>query len=519
MKKGNILELEITDLAFGGKGLAKKEGVVIFIDGTLPGQTVKVKITQKKRNYLEGKLLEVLSRSDLEVENPYQEIPGAPWAKLPVAKQMEFKKSQVFELFKKFAEVDLIEKAEDVDSKTEDSCVTYDFKSPFNSPFSKGGVIFDEAILSPEAWNYRNKMEFSFGCTNETQLTPEISQGLTGSTTKKIWQHTGFGLGSKKRGQFFLVENLEHPSGIFDAAFESFLPVIRDFCEHTGLPVYNQRTGEGFFRHLVVRKSFFQDQFLVNLVTTSFPSKEGEMASSRLPGWSNDFVKLLTDKFGNKIGGIFWTKNDDEGDTAQNFEDRRCLYGAEKLIEKINNLEFEISIDSFFQTNPAAAGKLYEKVVKYAEIPAGGLALDLYCGTGTIGQILGKNFSDSRIIGVEIVEVAVSDAQENARRNNLKNVEFFCEDVRRFLKFHPEFIGKIDLVVLDPPRSGLSPKALQRAIDLGTKKIIYLSCNPATMARDTKVISDQNYTLKKLSVVDQFPHTSHVECVGVFEKV
>lgn len=526
MKKGDILEFEIIDLAFGGRGVGKvkmkneelrmktpppppfqggKE-FIVFVDGALPGQQVRVRITEKKKNYAEAKLLEILKRSPLEVETGYQDVPGAPWARLPHEKQIEFKEAQVKDLFRKFAKMDI-------------------------------EPILDEIISSPIVWNYRNKMEFSFGFSDEdfemveskeTLLTPLSKRG-----GKKVWKHFGFALGSKKRGQFHLVENLESPSGLFDEEFEKCIPRIREFCEETKLQPYNQKTNEGFFRHLVVRKSFYQDKFLINLVTTS----GRDVACNVSTDFPEKFVKFLTDRLGNRIGGIFWSQNDAISDTAHNFEQRELLYGSEYLIEKINDLEFEISLDSFFQTNVKSAELLYKKVASYCDggcvqrkenqikpppTPPfqGGkrsVILDLFCGTGTIGQILAKTSPNTQIIGVEIVESAVEDAKKNAKRNSLSNIEFHCDDVRVYLKSQVlQNPGLVDTIILDPPRGGIAPKALQRVIDFRAPQIIYVSCNPATMARDTEIFQKSGYTLQKISIVDQFPHTSHVECVGKF---
>ena len=475
MKIGEILELEIKDLAFGGKGVGRIGNFVMFVDGAIPGQRVQAKISKQKRRYAEAKLLEVLKPSPMEVETGFQSVPGAPWARIPIEKQMEFKRKQVFDLFHKFADIDLL-------------------------------TVLDEEILSPRTWNYRNKMEFSFG-RNEAEE---------------------FALGSKKRGQFWLVENLEKASGLFDEDFESFVPEIRKFCEATDLPPYDQKTNEGFFRHLVVRKSFFQDRFLVNLVTTSKGTKKFPITK---------FIQLLNNKFdqracprrslpsapigGSGIAGIFWSKNDASSDTATNFSERKLVFGQEKLIEKINDLEFEISLDSFFQTNPASAEKLYKKVIQYIDPKLGESILDLYCGTGTIAQVLAKNFPKTNILGVEIAESAVKDARKNAKRNKISNVEFVCADVRKFLKEKVQTLQSSNLkttIVLDPPRAGIAPKALNRVIEFLPEKIVYVSCNPATLARDTAMLTKAGYQLKKLSIVDQFPHTSHVECVGQFMK-
>jgi tRNA/tmRNA/rRNA uracil-C5-methylase (TrmA/RlmC/RlmD family) len=177
-----------------------------------------------------------------------------------------------------------------------------------------------------------------------------------------------------------------------------------------------------------------------------------------------------------------------------------------------------VALDSFFQTNLYSAEKLYQKVLNYAGIKEKGLYLDLYCGTGTVAQILANECLECRVIGVDIEESAIEDARLNAKRNNLSNVEFFCEDVRIFLKNHSELVGMIDALVIDPPRSGLSPKALQRSIDLGAANIIYVSCNPSTMARDTKILKLNGFKLSKFTMVDQFPHTSHIECLGLFNR-
>lgn len=465
MKKGEILELSISDLAFGGKGLAKvDDGFVIFVDGALPGQVVRAKLVTKKKKFGEAKLLEILKRSSLEVENDYQEVPGAPWAKLPSDKQLEFKVAQVKDLFKKFAKLDITS-------------------------------LLDEVISSPVTWNYRNKMEFSFGFSDEDF---EEKEG------KKKWRHFNFSLGSKKRGQFHLVENLESPSGLFDEEFEKIVSGIRSFCEKTKLQPYNQKTNEGFFRHLVVRKSFLENKFLINLVTTSRGAGEFDREG---------FVNFLREKLSDRIAGIFWSQNDAVSDTAGNFENRELLWGTEKLTEKLCDLEFEISMDSFFQTNVKSAELLNKKCVQYCDLKKSEIVLDLYCGTGTIGQILSKAYPDASVVGVEIVESAVRDARENAKRNSLENIEFHCEDVRKFLK---TFDGKVSTIVLDPPRSGIVPKALERVVEFGADKIVYVSCNPATMARDTEIFQKSGYQLQKISIVDQFPHTSHVECVGLF---
>ncbi len=481
MKKEDILELEIVDLAFGGKGIAKiqisdgkeKKDFVIFVDGALIGQTVEARITKKKRRYAEAKLVKVLKRSDLEIDIDYSLTAGAPWATLPIEIQQEYKQKQVFDLFQRFAGIDL------------------------NSD------IFDEYIESPEIWNYRNKMEFSFGPTEE-KIEKIVDE-------KKIWSHEGFGLGSKKRGQYWLVENLEKPSGLFDEDFENLLPLIRDWAESTGLLAYNTRTNEGFFRHLVVRKSTQDDKFLINLITAI--DHDGKF---NIQG----FLDLLNEKISKQIGGIIWTQSDDRGNPMMKYQKRILLSGERKIVESLNIedkiLSFDISLNSFFQTNPRSAEKLYEKVLKYTAPKEGEKIFDCFCGTGTIAQILARSSPKSKIYGIEIVASAIADALTSAKKNEVSGIKFFNEDIGKFLTNHPYFQNEINTIVLDPPRAGIPPKTLSKVIKLGAKKIIYVSCNASTMARDTSILEKEGYKLKKLSLVDQFPHTSHVEVVGEF---
>ncbi len=479
MKKGDILDLEITDLAFGGRGIATllidEKRFVVFVDGGLPGQKVSAKITKKKRRYAEAKIEAIQQPSPKEIEIPYQRVAGAPWASLPILEQQAYKKKQVFDLFLKLAKQDI-------------------------------KPIFDEYIESPDTWNYRNKMEFSFGPTKETFVL--------GADDEKIWSHTGFGLGSKKRGQFWLVEDLETPSGLFNEKFESFLPLIKKWAEETELKPYNTRTNEGFFRHLVVRKSTQTKGFLINLVTSVDQDKSLIIS---------EFVDLCRKALGDLVSGIFWTESDDLGNPMTKYERRRHCFGSKKLPESLTikdkKLFFEISLDSFFQTNPRSAEKLYEKTLDYVDPQDGEKIFDCLCGTGTIAQIMAKSASSAKIYGIEIVASAIADAIASAKKNEVADIKFFNEDIGKFLTAHPYFKNEITTVVLDPPRAGISPKSLQKVIDLGAKKIVYVSCNASTMARDTELLEKSNYQLQKISLVDQFPHTSHVEVVGLFNRL
>ncbi|CAG5081705.1 23S rRNA (uracil(1939)-C(5))-methyltransferase RlmD [Parvicella tangerina] len=473
LKKGAEIELEIEELAFGGKGLTRIQteqgGFVIFVVNTIPGQKVKAKVLKKRKKHAECRLLEVLEQSPLEQDVPYQKISGAPYIQLPHEKQIEFKKQASLDLFRKLGDIQ-------------------------NAP-----ELFDEFIQSPLVHNYRNKMEYSFSVIRHDIDTNE--------------EHDDFGLGFKRTGTWWKVENLDKASGLFDEEWENKLHIIREYLISTGLPAWHPPKKEGFFRHIVVRKSFANNELLINLVTSS----------DGLDKFNKElFIKKLIDTYRDRIAGVIHTINDDVADRAKlEHGPSDVIYGKHLIVEELLGLKFEISMQSFFQTNPSSAEKLYQKVIDYASEGRdlnGKVIMDLFCGTGTIGQLLASQLKEAQIVGVDIVPSAIENAKRNAKLNNIEGVEFFAEDVGKFLLNHPDYKGKIDTIVLDPPRAGIAPKALKRVIELGADRIVYVSCNPATQARDARDLRNAGYDLKKLSLVDQFPHTAHVESIMLFEK-
>lgn len=472
--RGEIIEIKITDFAFGGNGLAKiptEEGqFIVFVENTFPGQLVRARVDKKRKKHAECKLIEILERSSLEKMNNFQEISGAPYLYVPVEIQEEYKVSSTKDIYRKLGNVRNVEE------------------------------IFDEMVSSPLHYHYRNKMEYSFSCIEHDMFTGEEVDDA-------------FALGFKRRGTWWKVENLNKPSGLFDEDFETKLIQIRDFLKATDLPAWHPPKKEGFFRHIVVRKSFYQNQLLINLVTSSVGlSRFDEKA----------FGQFLQELLPGKIAGFQHTINDNVADRAkiENGENQ-LVFGEPKVIEELLGLKFEISMESFFQTNPKSAEKLYNKALDYVfeqnEL-SGKVVMDLFCGTGTIGQILSQRADNVRIVGVDIVEEAIEDAKLNAQRNGIKDVEFYAADVGKFLIQYPEFEGKIGTIVLDPPRAGIAPKTLRKVIRLGADRIVYISCNPATQARDTETLIKAGYRLDKLSFVDQFPHTSHIEAIAKFVK-
>lgn len=473
VKRGQILTIQIEDYAFGGKGIGKirnEEGeFVVFVANTLPGQHVKAQVKKSSKQYAECKLLEVIEHSTDEIELPYQEIPGAPYIKLPIEQQHDYKKRSTLELFKRIGKVDNIE--------------------------SK----FDELISSPDTFHYRNKMEYGFSAIGyDKELKSDVDE---------------FTLGFKKRGTWWCAENLNGDSGLFDQQVEDNLKLIRKYCQETGLAPWHAPKRVGFFRYLVVRKSIKTNRLLLNLVTTSDGLSEFDLSK---------FTDFLLKIFGERLAGLLHTTNDETGDrTIATTGKVQVIYGEDKIIEELLGLSFEISMKSFFQTNPKSAEKLYSKVVEYAferkDTIDNNVVLDLFCGTGTIGQILASKSENAQIIGVDIIESAIEDARKNAERNGIDGVKFYASDVGKFLTSYPEYQDKIRTVILDPARAGIAPKTLKKIIALNAERMVYVSCNPATQARDIEQLYQSGYEIKKMSLVDQFPHTSHVESVVLLE--
>jgi 23S rRNA (uracil1939-C5)-methyltransferase len=472
-KRGDIVDLTIGNYAFGGKGIAKfKEGenfLIIFVQNGIPGQKVNAKITKKKKSFAEAIIVEIITPSPIQIKHDYQPISGAPYIDLPIEEQKNMKKQVCLEVFEKIGKLE------------------------------NPAMYFDEWIASPATHHYRNKMEYSFSC---------IEYDLS----KKIVVDDAFALGFKRKGTWWMVENLNKDSGLFDEELENKLYKIKNFLFESKFKAWHPPQKIGFFRHLVVRKSYYSNQLLFNLVTSSENKQVFDVAA---------FGEFLKKQFKDRLAGLIYTINDDVADREKLDKGAsKLVLGSPTIIEKINDLEFEISMQSFFQTNPKCAEKLYQKVIDYileSSIPEDKFIMDLFCGTGTIAQLIAKAINN-KILGVDIVPSAIENAKNNAKKNQLSNIKFLCDDVGKFLLNNPNYNNKIHTIVLDPPRAGIAPKSLRKVIRLNAEKIIYVSCNPATQARDLLTLYEMGYVLEKFSLIDQFPHTAHVESIMLFKK-
>ncbi len=475
IKRGAIIEsIAINDYAFGGKGIGHidtEQGTkIVFVEQAIPGQVVKAQITKNRTKFIECRLIKVLQPSEIEAEVAYQQIAGAPYIKLPIDAQHELKERTTIDTYERLA------KQKEVRS------------------------IYQGLIASPLTFHYRNKMEYSFSSI--------VHNPAAGS------DYDGFALGFKARGTWWKVDPLLKDSGMFDARLENAMPEISALCESTGLAAWHPPKKHGFFRFLVVRKSFAHDNLLINLVTSS----QGVERFNPEP-----LLQLLKGILGERLAGFMHTINDEVNDRGKVESGKWTLhYGQDHIIESICGLDFEISMESFFQPNPLAAEKLYNKVADFVfqqkEYAGDDVIMDLFCGTGTIGQILSKRAGGCRVIGVDIVEKAIINARKNAGRNGLNSAEFEAADAGKYLHLHPELHGKIKTIVLDPPRAGVGAKTMEKVIALGAARIVYVSCNPATQSRDILDLNAAGYHMKALNLVDQFPHTAHIEAVALFDK-
>lgn len=475
VNRGALVELNIKDLAFGGKGIARlSDGdgeYVLFVENAFPGQKVLARVKKKKKRFAECKLVAVLERSPEEIQSDFQEISGAPYIHVPPQIQEKYKKEVTLDVYQRLGGIKNIHD------------------------------LFDEFIPSPEHYHYRNKMEYSFS---------SILHDLESNEEKD----NAFGLGFKHRGTWWKVENLDRPSGLFDPEWETFLKELRTYLEETNLPAWHPPQKTGFFRHIVVRKSFHQDQLLINLVTSSEGRNKFDAPA---------FAHFVVDKMGGRIAGIQHTINDNVADRAKiENGSTTILFGEPIVIERLLGFDFEISMESFFQTNPKSAERLYTKALDYVfesgDELGGEYVMDLFCGTGTIGQLMAQRIPSAKIIGVDIVKEAIEDAKRNAAKNGVTNIDFYAADVGKFLLEYPQFEGKIGTIVLDPPRAGIAPKTLRKVMRLLPQRIVYISCNPSTQARDAQALIEEGFVMKKISLVDQFPHTSHIEAVALFER-
>jgi 23S rRNA (uracil1939-C5)-methyltransferase len=468
-KKGKELELEVERLTFGGKGLARVDGFVVFLERTLPGQRVLARISRKKPSYAEAKVLKILEESPLAVEprcSHFGTCGGCLWQNLPYHVQLEVKRDLVRECLAHLADIQ-----EDLVLPT---------------------------LASPGEYFYRNKMEFSF--SNRRWLGPDELSTLNPGKPRD------FALGLHVLGLYDKVLDvdechLQNPSAV------PILGEVRRFALASGLPPYNTKTHSGFWRFLVIRDSKVHGSILVEVITA--PHRDGASLVARLGAVLQDRFPDVT----TVVHGVSAKKAQ-----IASADSRDLLFGPGYIEEHVGDLRFRISPGSFFQTNTQAARILMDQVAEAVGNGETRVVWDLYCGTGALALRLAK--TAARVIGFEIVPEAIADAHVNAGLNGVDNCEFVLGDMRTLLARSESLVdryGSPGVVVTDPPRAGMHPVVVQRLAELGPPRIVYVSCNPATLARDLKILLER-YRPLRIQPVDLFPHTAHIEAVAVLEK-
>jgi 23S rRNA (uracil1939-C5)-methyltransferase len=437
-QRGDELELTIDTLAFGGAGVARIDGYVVFVTGAVPGDRVRAVIGKRKRAYAEARALEILAPGPDRIA-PVADHPGAPWQVLSYERQLEVKQAQVDEALRRIGKLD--------------------------------GFALEPIVPALAQWRYRNKLEYSFGADADGAL-------VCGFHAPGRWD------------EIVAMDECLLASEPANAARER----IVQWCREQGLTPFDRRSGKGFLRNLVVREGRRTNAIQVRLVTST-----GQL----------DRDSLI--RAGDGLDGLLWTRVDSVAETTYGGE-TELLAGSDRFEDVLGGMRFEISAEAFFQTNTEMAEQLYQLAIAYAAPVGFERVYDLYCGIGTIGLLLSPRVAE--VWGLELVPEAISDAIANARANEIDNAHFFAGDVRLAMRELVERAGRPDVLVVDPPRAGLSQKVVRRIIEASPSRIVYVSCNPTTLAPNAAQLVEAGYELVRVRPVDMFPQTPHIECVA-----
>ncbi|HSZ70029.1 MAG TPA: 23S rRNA (uracil(1939)-C(5))-methyltransferase RlmD [Solirubrobacteraceae bacterium] len=486
-ERGDELELSIDALAHGGEGIARlgDGGYVVFVAGAIPGDRVRALVYKRKRNYAHARTLEVLDASPERIP-PQADHPGVPWQVLPYERQLEIKHAQVEDALRRIGGLD--------------------------------GFELEPIVPALETWRYRNKLEYSFGNGVPAQA-PRRSGAPSASSGD-----AGAGRGDAEGVLGELQCGFHAPAGwnrvvpIEDCLLASELGnrarrVALRWCREQGLRAWERGLrhtdpapdGRALLRNLVVREGRRTGPSLqVRLVTTDGTLEE-------VPA----LAAALAAELGEHLSGVLWTRSGALAETTAGGE-TELIWGESELSERLGELDLRISPEAFFQTNTEMAEVLYGIAVEYAALEGWERVYDLYCGTGAIALTLAPRAGE--LWGIELVEQAVADAIAAASRNQIRSAHFFAGDTRLAL---PELVaraGRPDVLVVDPPRAGLSQKVVRRIIEASPRRIVYISCNPTTLAPNAAQLVEAGWTLRRVRPVDMFPQTHHVESVALLER-
>ena len=459
VRKGQILELKIEKLIFGGRGLGWVNGLAMFVERAVPGDEVRVRVFKKKKNHAEARLVELITPSPFRVKPPCRYCAfcgGCTWQFLDYERQLYFKREHI------------VESLEHIGQLT--------------------NIRVHPVTPSRKIFGYRNKMEFSF--SDRRWLLPE-------ELSKKDIPKD-FALGLHVPGTFDKVLDTETCLLLPDTG-NKILSDVRAYVKESGIRPYGLKSHVGFWRFLMLRHAASPDTWMVNVIT-----------SEEQRSWVQPLADLLYQEHENVTSVVNNINTRKAGIAVGQWE--ILLSGEPFISEKIAEFEFEVSANSFFQTNTAGASLLYETMKGYAGLTGKETVVDLYSGTGTIPIFLAG--SARKVVGIEISEGAVRDAEKNCRKNHVRNCRFICKDIKEGLK---DVTDRPDVIVIDPPRAGLPRDVTKMVRSLSPRRIVYLSCNPATLARDLALLKE-DYLIVEIQPIDMFPHTYHIESVAKLEK-
>ncbi len=450
MKKNEIVELEIIDIGMNGEGIGKSEGFPIFVKDAMIGDVAEVKITKVQKSYGFGRLMRVIKPSKYRME-----------PRCPVAKQCGGCQIQEMDYTKQ---------------------LDFKWKKVYNNLRRIGGVSEDELeqVMKPiigmeKPWQYRNKAQFPFGTDRDGTIITGFYAGRTHS----------------------IISNLDCAIG--KEINKSVLELVLEFIREQGISTYDESTGKGLLRHVLIRYGFITGEIMVCFVINGNTLPKSEIIVERLNKLEG--MTSITSSVNKKNTNVIMGESYD------------VISGRAYITDYIGDVKYQISPLSFYQVNPIQTKKLYEKALEYAALTGEEIVWDLYCGIGTISLFLAQKAK--KVYGVEIIPQAIEDARNNAQINDISNVEFFVGKAEEVLpREYEENQVSADVIVVDPPRKGCEESLLETMIEMQPKRIVYVSCDSATLARDVKYLREHGYGLEEVTPCDMFPHTVHTESVA-----
>ncbi|KAA8674533.1 23S rRNA (uracil(1939)-C(5))-methyltransferase RlmD [Clostridium sp. MT-14] len=444
--------LKIDGMGYQGEGIGKINGFTVFVPGALPGEKVNIKVIKVNKSFAFGKLFHVIEPSSERV-NPscpiYKRCGGCQLQHMSYRAQLNFKKNRVKDCLERIGKFQVAE------------------------TISENGLKLYDTIGMKNPYRYRNKVQLPVGRFNS-----KLKIGFYANRSHDIIDMDSC-----------LIQN--------ESADEA-VKFIREWIEKYNIPVYDEKTGRGIVRHIMIRKAFTTGEIMVVIVTSG----------SKLPA-KDEFIEILTGNISH-IVSIIQNINDKKTNVVLG-QKSITLWGKDSISDYIDNFKFNISPLSFFQVNPLQTRVLYHKALEYAGLTGNEIVFDAYCGTGTISLFLSQKAK--KVYGVEIIEAAVENARINAAENGIHNVEFITGKSEEIIPRLIEQGTRADVVVVDPPRKGCAAALLHSIADMAPRTIVYVSCDPATLARDLAILRDLGYVAEKVQPVDMFPETAHVETI------